>query len=57
MKHKDERLKLINDILNGCRIIKFYGFEKSMKKMVSKIRQLEARQIFKSNIINAFIFA
>lgn len=55
MKHKDDRLKLINDLLNGIRVLKLYGWEPSMQKMVSKIRQLEVREIFKIEIVSAFI--
>lgn len=34
MKLRDERLKLMSEILNGIRIIKFYAWEKSMQKLV-----------------------
>ncbi|VDD89505.1 unnamed protein product [Enterobius vermicularis] len=34
MKHKDERLKLMSEILNGIKVLKFYAWEKSMQKMV-----------------------
>lgn len=53
MKHKDDRLKLLNDILNGIRILKFYGWESSMQRMVSKIRHLEMKEILKNQIVDA----
>lgn len=55
MKHKDDRLKLINDILNGCRILKLYGWERPMEKIVSKIRQLEMKEVLKNQIIGSII--
>lgn len=35
MKYKDERLKLMTEILNGMKVIKFYAWENSMQKLVS----------------------
>jgi hypothetical protein len=55
MKYKDERLKLINDILNGCKILKLYGWESSMQRIVSKIRSLEAREVFKYEMVTAIV--
>ncbi|KAI6177791.1 Multidrug resistance-associated protein 1 isoform X1 [Aphelenchoides bicaudatus] len=55
MKHKDERLKLINDLLNGIKILKLYGWESSMQKIVGKIRQLEVMEIVKIELIRTFI--
>lgn len=37
MKLKDNRLKLATDILNGIRLVKFYGWEISMQKWVRNI--------------------
>lgn len=55
MKHKDDRLKLINDLLNGIRVLKLYGWEQSMDKIVSKIRKLEVREVFKNELVGALI--
>lgn len=35
MKFKDERLKMMSEILNGIKVLKLYAWEKSMKKMVN----------------------
>lgn len=35
MKFKDERLKLMSEILNGMKVIKFYAWENSMQKLVA----------------------
>ena len=35
----DSRINIINEILNGIKIIKMYCWEDSFKKIVSKIRK------------------
>ncbi len=35
---KDNRLKLTNELLNGMKVIKFYGWEVSFLNLISKIR-------------------
>lgn len=57
MKYKDERLKLVNDLLNGIRVLKLYGWEPSMQRIVAKIRQLEICEIFKMGVILSFMEA
>uniref|UniRef100_A0A914W5V4 Uncharacterized protein n=1 Tax=Plectus sambesii TaxID=2011161 RepID=A0A914W5V4_9BILA len=44
MKSKDERLKLMNEILNGIKVLKLYAWEPSMEKLVSDIRRKEMNQ-------------
>jgi ATP-binding cassette subfamily C (CFTR/MRP) protein 1 len=34
MKFKDDRLKLVTDVLNGIKFVKFYGWELSVQKWV-----------------------
>uniref|UniRef100_A0A0N5AB16 ABC transmembrane type-1 domain-containing protein n=1 Tax=Syphacia muris TaxID=451379 RepID=A0A0N5AB16_9BILA len=55
MKYKDERLKLMSEILNGMKILKFYGWENSMKKMVLAIRQKELKVLRRLAYYNAAI--
>jgi len=31
MKHKDERVKLLNEILNGIKVLKMYAWELSFR--------------------------
>lgn len=45
MKYKDERLKLLNDMLNGIKVLKLYAWEESMLKMVSEIRDREMKTL------------
>ena len=41
MKHKDSRVKSMNEILSGIKIIKLYGWEPSFENQVSEIRGKE----------------
>ena len=41
MKHKDNRVKSMNEILSGIKIIKLYGWEPSFENQVSEIRGKE----------------
>ncbi|KAI6220946.1 Multidrug resistance-associated protein 1 isoform X4 [Aphelenchoides fujianensis] len=52
MEHKDERLKLINDLLNGVRVIKLCGWEAPMQRMVAAIRKRELKEVWKSQAID-----
>uniref|UniRef100_A0A1I7V7F0 Multidrug resistance-associated protein 1 n=1 Tax=Loa loa TaxID=7209 RepID=A0A1I7V7F0_LOALO len=55
MKLRDERLKLMSEILNGIRIIKFYAWEKSMQKLVLEIREKEIAVLREIALYNAAI--
>lgn len=44
MQSKDERLKLMNEIFNGIKVLKLYAWEPSMEKIVSDIRKKEMTQ-------------
>uniref|UniRef100_A0AAY4DYG6 ATP-binding cassette, sub-family C (CFTR/MRP), member 3 n=1 Tax=Denticeps clupeoides TaxID=299321 RepID=A0AAY4DYG6_9TELE len=41
MQYKDARIKLMNEILNGIKVLKLYAWEKSFKGKVLEIRQKE----------------
>nr|XP_032800562.1 canalicular multispecific organic anion transporter 1-like [Petromyzon marinus] len=60
MKVKDERIKLMNEILNGIKILKYFAWELSFEEMVTHIRGRELR-VMKSfsylTSISFFIFA
>ncbi|VDN42048.1 unnamed protein product [Gongylonema pulchrum] len=55
MKFKDERLKLMSEILNGMKVIKFYAWEESMKKLVLEIREKEISVLREIALYNAAI--
>ncbi|XP_046565289.1 multidrug resistance-associated protein 1-like [Haliotis rubra] len=41
LKDKDERIKLLNEILNGIKVLKLYAWEESFKSKVQEIRKKE----------------
>ncbi|KAL4437733.1 hypothetical protein ABPG74_012408 [Tetrahymena malaccensis] len=43
VQKSDERIKLINEIIEGIRIIKIYGWEEAMKNIINKIRSEEVQ--------------
>ena len=45
MAKKDERVKCMNEILSGIRVIKMYGWEEAFMDIVSKMRLQEIRHI------------
>ena len=48
MNQKDKRAKLIDEILNGMKIIKLYSWETSFKDKISKIRDQEIKFLITS---------
>ncbi|KAL3882085.1 hypothetical protein ACJMK2_028457, partial [Sinanodonta woodiana] len=55
MKYKDERVKLITEILNGIKILKLYAWEMSFRDKVKVIRDKELRILMKTYILSAFM--
>ena len=53
MKHKDSRIKLMNEILNGIRVLKLYAWELSFKEKVLAIRKIELETLKKSAYLHA----
>ena len=43
MKYKDLRIKLMNEILNGMKVLKLYAWESSFLEKVEEIRRTEVR--------------
>lgn len=56
MKKKDERIKMMNEILNGMKVLKLYAWEPSFEAAVDKTREKELQIIKHAAITNAFIF-
>lgn len=53
MRYKDSRIKLMNEILNGIKVLKLYAWEPSFAKKVLEIRKNELRVLRKSAYLNA----
>ncbi|XP_061404841.1 multidrug resistance-associated protein 1-like isoform X1 [Lethenteron reissneri] len=53
MKYKDARIKLMNEILNGIKVLKLYAWEPSFQDMVLEIRNKELQVLKKAAYLNA----
>ncbi|KAM8798712.1 multidrug resistance-associated protein 1 isoform 1-T1 [Eudromia elegans] len=53
MKSKDNRIKLMNEILNGIKVLKLYAWELAFREKVLKIRQEELKVLKKSAYLAA----
>lgn len=54
MHFKDSRLRLVNEVLGGMKILKLYAWEGSMEKKVLNIRDKELSVLSKAAYLNAF---
>ncbi|XP_077976273.1 ATP-binding cassette sub-family C member 4-like [Styela clava] len=52
----DERIRLMNEVITGMRIIKMYAWEKPFAKLVSNTRRKEVQKILLSSSLKAFNF-
>lgn len=53
MKSKDNRIKLMNEILNGIKVLKLYAWELAFTDKVLAIRQEELKVLKKSAYLAA----
>ncbi|XP_078519306.1 multidrug resistance-associated protein 1-like isoform X2 [Lissotriton helveticus] len=53
MKHKDARIKIMNEILQGVKVLKLYAWENAFLKKVQAVRQQELKFIKQAAIILA----
>ena len=49
----DKRVQAVNELVNGCQIIKMYNWEKAMEQRVRETRRLELSNIRKSSNLRA----
>nr|QUF59448.1 ATP-binding cassette transporter Abcc1-4 [Brachionus angularis] len=52
LKHQDSRIKIINELLNGIKIIKLYAWEICFKKIVNSFRNEELKMIKNISYLN-----
>uniref|UniRef100_A0A673LUX6 Canalicular multispecific organic anion transporter 1-like n=1 Tax=Sinocyclocheilus rhinocerous TaxID=307959 RepID=A0A673LUX6_9TELE len=60
MKFKDKRMKIVNDILNGIKVLKYYAWESSFEAQVQEIREQELKVMRKFaylSSVSTFIFS
>ncbi|CAG5134060.1 unnamed protein product, partial [Candidula unifasciata] len=55
--HTDERVKVMNEIISGMRVIKMYCWEKPFGDLVEKIRRLEIKRVHSTRTAQASIVA
>lgn len=53
MKSKDERVKLMNEVLNGIKVLKLYAWEPSFEQQILKIRTKEIEVLKQTAYLNA----
>uniref|UniRef100_A0AAQ5XKA5 Multidrug resistance-associated protein 1 n=1 Tax=Amphiprion ocellaris TaxID=80972 RepID=A0AAQ5XKA5_AMPOC len=53
MKSKDQRIKLMNEMLNGIKVLKLYAWELAFKDKVSEIRESELKVLKKAAYLGA----
>lgn len=53
MQYKDSRIKLMNEILNGMKVLKLYAWENSFRDKVLAIRQKELNVLRKMAYLGA----
>lgn len=56
MLKKDERVKSMNEILGGMKVLKLYAWEASFEAAVMKIRTKELQIIRNAAVVNAYVF-
>ncbi|XP_053202216.1 multidrug resistance-associated protein 1-like isoform X2 [Panonychus citri] len=54
MEQKDERVKFMNEILSGIKIIKFYAWENSFLKIVNELRKKELGHLRRLSYLENF---
>ena len=54
MKMKDNRIKMMNEILSGIKILKLYAWENSFAEKIQSIREDECRVLRSATYLNAF---
>ena len=60
LKIQDSRIKMMNEILSGIKVIKFYGWELSFQNIVEQIRKKELdyfKKIGFYNVVTSFIWS
>ena len=51
-KLQDARVKMINELLAGIRVIKFYGWENSFQALIRRLRDNEIRNLLRTELLS-----
>ncbi|XP_068685996.1 multidrug resistance-associated protein 1-like [Montipora foliosa] len=55
MTEKDDRIKMINEVLNGIKVLKFYAWEESFLEKINSKRSKELNYLLKSRLVGALL--
>ncbi|GMS94756.1 hypothetical protein PENTCL1PPCAC_16932, partial [Pristionchus entomophagus] len=55
MKTKDLRVKMVNEVLNGIKVIKLYAWEEPMEQHIKDIRERELALVRKSGLVRSML--
>lgn len=55
MKRKDERIKMINELLGGIKVLKLYAWEPCFEDKVEEVRVKEIKVLTKSAYLHSAI--
>uniref|UniRef100_A0AAQ5XQR9 Multidrug resistance-associated protein 4 n=1 Tax=Amphiprion ocellaris TaxID=80972 RepID=A0AAQ5XQR9_AMPOC len=53
----DERIRTMNEVISGIRVIKMYGWEKPFGELVDEVRRMEISKIMKSSYLRGLNMA
>ncbi|XP_037829737.1 multidrug resistance-associated protein 4 isoform X2 [Kryptolebias marmoratus] len=53
----DSRIRMMNEVVSGIRIIKMYAWEKPLSALISEVRRKEIRQVLKSSYLRGLNLA
>ncbi|XP_074550610.1 ATP-binding cassette sub-family C member 4-like [Halichoeres trimaculatus] len=53
----DDRMRIMNEVISGIRVIKMYGWEKPFAELVHEVRRLEISKIMKSSYLRGLNMA
>uniref|UniRef100_A0A8D0CMH0 Multidrug resistance-associated protein 4 n=1 Tax=Sander lucioperca TaxID=283035 RepID=A0A8D0CMH0_SANLU len=53
----DERIRTMNEVISGIRVIKMYGWEKPFAALVDEVRRMEISKIMKSSFLRGLNMA
>ena len=54
MKLKDHRIKIMNEVLNGIKVIKLYAWEKAFIRRINDVRDKELKCLRQKAVLHAF---
>lgn len=55
MSVKDERIKCVNEVLGGMKVIKLYAYESPMEDAINDLRNKELVLIKKAGFLHNFV--